>query len=152
MAFNTDRRDDKDPFNPHLTRSQPPESVIGESLTVEGEIHSEEPLMVKGKVKGNIHSNQPLIVEESGQVTGDLNGEIITIRGTVKGKVVSAQKLIISASGSFSGDISVEKLIVEEGARFKGHVNMETPATAQAHKPSPDKTQQKNADSSKPGH
>lgn len=147
MAFNMDKRDDRDAFNHHSRNS---ESMIGESLTVEGEIHSEEPLVVKGKVKGNIHSNQPLIVEESGQVTGDLNGKEITVRGTVKGKVVSAQKLIISPSGSFSGDISVEKLIIEEGARFKGHVTMDTPAPAQPHKPAFEKSVDKSPDTTKP--
>ncbi|HDP95703.1 MAG TPA: polymer-forming cytoskeletal protein [Candidatus Aminicenantes bacterium] len=152
MAFNTDRKDDKDSFNPFSSRSQNSESMIGESLTVEGEIHSEEALVIRGKVKGNIHSKQPLVVEESGQVTGDLNGKVITIRGTVKGKVISAQKLLISASGSFCGDISVEKLIIEEGARFKGHVTMDTPAPAQSHKPPSEKTPDKGTDSSKPGH
>ena len=138
MAFSTGRKDADGIFSQYSESSPGSESLIGESLVIEGEIRSEETLVVKGRVKGNIHVSHQLIVEESGQVTGDLNGREITIRGTVKGKIGSAEKLIISSSGNFTGDISVEKLVIQEGARFQGQVNM-NPVAPAAPQPQADK-------------
>jgi len=148
MAFSTGRKDSDSTFtSQYADRSPDSESMIGETLVVEGEIRSEEPLVIKGKVKGNIHVSRQLIVEESGQVTGDLNGREITIRGTVKGKVLSAQKLVISSSGDFTGNIAVDKLIIQEGARFQGQVSMNPSgptAPSQVHKAATAKNEAEN--------
>jgi len=153
MAFNTGRKDQNGDFSQYQNQSSSTdsESLIGESLVVEGEIHSEEPLIVKGKVKGNIQISRQLVVEESGNVNGDLNGREITIRGTVKGKVVSAEKLVISSSGNFTGDIAVEKLVIQEGARFQGQVSMNSPATAPPSKPEPAKISPVKPEADNPG-
>ncbi len=134
MAFSTTRKDENtiSPIDSPLPAHS--ESTIGDSLSIEGEIHADEPLVIRGRIKGNVHVNQQLVIAESGQVNGDLYGKVIIIRGTVKGKVVSAQKLIITGSGTFHGDIAAEKLVIEEGARFKGHVTMDSQQPPQPQK------------------
>lgn len=127
MAFNTGRKESEGTFGHYSESSPDSESLIGESLVIEGEINSEEPLVIRGKVKGNIHVARRLVVEASGKVSGDLDGKEIIIHGNAKGKVTSAEKLVITSSGTFIGDISAQKLVIEEGARFQGNVDMNTP-------------------------
>jgi len=140
MAFNTGKKETDGTFGQYSNPSPTSESLIGESLVVEGEISSEETLVVRGKVKGNIHVSRRLVVETTGKVSGDMDGKEIIIHGHAKGKVTSAEKLVISSSGTFIGDISAQKLVIEEGARFQGQVDMNTPSPAPAAQPKPVKS------------
>ncbi|MCP5048991.1 MAG: polymer-forming cytoskeletal protein [bacterium] len=122
MAINTSRQD-----GPGSRGSNSPGSAsyLGETIEIKGEITSNEDLTIEGKVTGNITLTKPLTIGKNGVVNGEIRAETVKIDGTAEGHIEASGKLEISSGGQFSGSLKSEKLVIREGARFKGDVNLE---------------------------
>lgn len=93
-------------------------SVIGEDLTVTGNIVSKGEVQVEGEVQGDVHC-QSLVVGEKATITGGLVADDIIIRGRVLGSV-RAQRVTLQSSSHVEGDIHHQALAIEQGAFFEG--------------------------------
>ncbi len=100
-------------------------SYLGKSIEIKGEISAEEYLTIEGKVTGNITSNKKLTIGSNGFVKGKMDAQEVRIDGKVEGIIHAAGKLEISRGGIFSGSMKADKLVIEEGALFKGKVNVD---------------------------
>ena len=100
-------------------------STIGPTLHVRGEVHSNEDLVIEGRVEGNVHvQDAGLTVETQACIEGDIRGRRITIRGAVRGTVWGSERIELAASASVAGDLSANHVVVVDGAWFNGHIDM----------------------------
>ncbi|GAB5451695.1 MAG: hypothetical protein Hals2KO_20230 [Halioglobus sp.] len=100
--------------------------MIGPSITIKGEVIGEEDLLIQGKVEGTINmKNQELSVGESGQVIADISARVITVDGEVTGDIAGTEKVVVSKSGNVKGNIVAPRVTLEDGAIFKGSIDMD---------------------------
>ena len=117
--------------------------MIGPSITIKGTVTGDEDLTIQGKVEGSIDLNEHEVsVGSSGKVTADISARVIRIDGEVSGDVSGNEKVVISKSGNVRGNIVAPRVTLEDGAVFKGSIDMDpgdaAPATGKvsAHKSS----------------
>ncbi|MFC1478463.1 polymer-forming cytoskeletal protein [Candidatus Margulisiibacteriota bacterium] len=101
------------------------DTVIGEQAKVEGVLHSQGSLRIEGVVIGEIHAQGEVFIGEKSKVEASIFGRRVTVAGEVKGTIEAVNGLEIVATGKVYGDIIGDRLIVEEGAVYRGNVNMD---------------------------
>jgi len=100
--------------------------VIGKGIRIKGELRGEEDLAVEGRVEGTIAlKHNHLIVENSAVITADVDVQNITIKGEMRGNTAASDKVEISTEAKVIGDIRAPRIVMEEGARFRGVVEMD---------------------------
>lgn len=114
------------PSAPAQRRSEGGYTVIGKGITIKGELSGEEDVKIEGRVEGKIHLGKNLLVGQTGVIEADVEAENINIGGTVTGNISAQNRVEIVASGTMIGDIRAPRVIVAEGAHFKGNVDMDT--------------------------
>ncbi len=128
---------------PSLPGSSPPmapmkAAVIGPGIVIDGDIGGSENLLIEGKVRGRIHlAAHEVTVGQSGEVQADISAKIIRVAGKIKGDLNGKEKVIISSTGNVHGNIVAPRMLLEDGAVFKGSIDMDPrePATPAATKP-----------------
>ncbi len=101
------------------------ESVIGPSIQIEGDITGSDALTVLGTVRGGrISVKEALIVSASGRIEGDVESSAIEIAGVVQGNVAASDKVEIKSGGKLVGDVKSPRILIADGASFKGNINM----------------------------
>ena len=99
--------------------------MIGKGISVKGELSGDEDVKVEGRVEGKIQLTKNLFVGQTGVVEADVEAENINIGGTVTGNLMAQNRVEIVASGKMTGDIKAPRVVVAEGAHFKGNVDMD---------------------------
>lgn len=100
-------------------------AVISESLTVHGEITGQTDLLISGTVDGEINLPHNLVtICESGTVTAKIQAGVIVVEGQAKGDLVGTERVEIKRSGTVEGNIISPRVGLEDGARFKGNIDM----------------------------
>lgn len=100
-------------------------NVIGRSIVIDGEITGDEDLVVQGTVKGKISLKQSLFVEGSGVVEADIETQNVEISGSVTGNILASDKVELKSDGRMVGDIKAPRILIADGATFKGNVDMD---------------------------
>jgi cytoskeletal protein CcmA (bactofilin family) len=100
-------------------------TVIGSSIVIDGEITGDEDLVIQGTVKGKIALKESLIVENTGTVEADIQTNNVEIAGQVTGNVVASDKVELKANCRMVGDIKAPRILIADGASFKGNVDMD---------------------------
>lgn len=98
--------------------------VIGKGLYIKGELHGEDDLIIEGTVEGTITMKQSLTIEVGGRIKADIETENITIRGEMEGDLSARHKIAIHKGGRLVGDMTAPSIEIEDGAYYKGHVEM----------------------------
>lgn len=124
MAFNSYKKDEY-PGSGGVSSSRTSMSYLGQSMKIKGKISSDEYLTVEGQVEGTIDISKTLTIGKNGYVNGTINADMVKLDGKAEGNITAANKLEIASSGDFQGTIKSDKLVIEEGATFKGKVNVE---------------------------
>lgn len=101
------------------------ETVIGKSIVIDGEISGTEPVVVEGTVKGKITLGSNLSVAAGGVVEADVHSQNIEISGHVTGNIQASERVEITAAGRMVGDIKSPRILIADGAGFKGHIDMD---------------------------
>lgn len=122
-------------FDPNSVRSSSPaaapagdQATIGKSLVVKGEVTGSESLFVDGKVEGAINlSGNRVTVGRNGQVSANITAREIVILGKVRGNVNASDRLDIRSEGSLTGDVIAQRISIEDGAFFKGGIDIRKP-------------------------
>ncbi len=93
---------------------------------INGDISGTENLLIDGKVKGHIHlASHEVTVGQSGEVNADVTAKIIRVAGKVDGDLVGKEKVIINSTGKVRGNIVAPRMLLEDGAIFKGSIDMD---------------------------
>jgi len=93
-------------------------------MTVKGEIYSREELFVDGEIQGSIELAHRLTVGPNGKVRANVKAKEVVVHGSIHGNVQSAEKIIIREKGSLVGDITTAGIVIEDGAYFKGSIDI----------------------------
>lgn len=100
-------------------------TVLGPTLEVEGEIEGDEALVIQGKVAGKILSNKSLTVDSSGNVQAEIKTNSLAVSGRLSGNVEASDMVEIRREGTMMGDIKSPRVIIADGAKFKGRIEMD---------------------------
>ncbi len=99
---------------------------IGKSVLIKGELSGNEDLYVDGEIEGTVElKDHNLTVGPNGRVKANLHAKEITVLGKVQGNVRASDKLEIRKSGSLVGDIITARITIEDGAYFKGSIDIQ---------------------------
>ena len=101
-----------------------PPAVIGRSMTIIGDIRAAQELIVEGEVDGVLESQSMLTVGPNGKVKGNIRAQEVAIFGSVQGNVEVTSKISIRDQGSLVGDIRGAGIRIDDGAYFKGSVDI----------------------------
>lgn len=102
-------------------------ATIGPSIAIQGDVTGEEDLVIQGRVEGKVDLKQHSVtVGKNGRVRADVYGRTITIEGEVQGNLYGEEQIVVRQSGRVEGNITAPRVTLEDGARFKGSIDMET--------------------------
>jgi cytoskeletal protein CcmA (bactofilin family) len=99
-------------------------TIIGESILINGNLQGDEDLTVRGRVEGTVRLSRTLVVEPSGVVRAEVQVRNCIIAGAVIGNVTATESVEITKEGRMVGDIAAPRVIIVDGASFKGRVDM----------------------------
>jgi cytoskeletal protein CcmA (bactofilin family) len=99
-------------------------TYFGPKASIEGTVSGSEPVMIEGHVKGTIHLTGELRIGTQARVEAKVHARNVTIEGKVNGDISADERVELVASASVDGNIKAPKIIVAEGARFRGNVDM----------------------------
>jgi cytoskeletal protein CcmA (bactofilin family) len=122
---------------PSTTSSQPitsaEQATIGKSLVVKGEVTGSESLYIDGKIEGaiNLPGNR-VTVGRNGQVSANITAREIVVLGKVRGNMNASDRVDIRSEGSLTGDVSAQRISIEDGAFFKGGIDIRKPSSSEA--------------------
>jgi len=113
---------------------------IGKSVVIKGELSGSEDLYVDGTVEGTIQlQGNNLIIGPNGHVHADVSVKAVVIQGKLEGNIRAKDRAELRKSAVIVGDIVTQRIAIEEGAYFKGKVEVQTeaakPNSAPAAKP-----------------
>ena len=106
-------------------------AVIGSSMTVKGEVHSREELYIDGEVQGSIELQHRLTVGPNGKIRATVKAREVVVHGSIQGNVQASEKIILREKASLVGDIKTAGIVIEDGAYFKGSIDITRAESAQ---------------------
>ncbi len=99
-------------------------TIIGESILINGSLNGDEDLTVRGRVEGTLTLTKTLVVEPTGIVKAEVQVRNCIIAGVVVGNVTASESMEITKEGRMVGDINAPRVIIVDGASFRGRVDM----------------------------
>jgi cytoskeletal protein CcmA (bactofilin family) len=103
-------------------------ATIGRSITIRGDVTGDEDLLIQGRVEGSVDLEQnSVIVGADGSVKASIRGRVVTVEGVVEGNLTAVERVVLRSSARVQGDISAPRVVLEDGATFRGGVDMGDP-------------------------
>jgi cytoskeletal protein CcmA (bactofilin family) len=99
-------------------------TIIGESILISGSLAGDEDLTVRGRVEGTLTLTRTLVVEPTGMVKAEVQVKNCIIAGIVVGNVTASESVEITKEGRMVGDIAAPRVIIVDGASFRGRIDM----------------------------
>ncbi len=107
--------------------SQGPTATIGASVHIKGEVQGEENLVIEGHVDGVVNlKSHTLTIGNNGKVKAEIFAHVVQINGEVNGDVVASEQINISQSARVEGNLLAPRISLQDGARFRGSIDMDT--------------------------
>ena len=108
-------------------------AVIGSSIQINGDLRGDEDLRIEGNVSGTVQlTNSALTIGKEGKVTADVYAKSIAVDGETKGDLYATECVSIHANAKVQGNIIAPRVSIEEGAHFKGSIEMDPTAVENA--------------------
>jgi cytoskeletal protein CcmA (bactofilin family) len=102
------------------------ETVIGEKISIEGNIRGEEHLVIEGSLKGNVEMEKNnFTIGSKGRVEGEIKAQNVKVSGQIIGNIKTQGRVEITKEADFMGDIRAKNISVEDGAYFKGSIELD---------------------------
>lgn len=101
------------------------QAYIGKDLVFHGEITGTESLVIDGRIEGAVNlPGSRVTISRNGQVNANISAREIVVLGKVRGDVSAADRVDIRAEGSLTGDVTAARISIEDGAFFKGGIDI----------------------------
>ena len=98
---------------------------ISKSIVFDGELTSNEDLQFDGTLKGHLHLHDAVLtIGETATVEADIRAKHVVVQGTVQGSIAAGDRIELTATAKVTGSLSAERVVIAEGARFNGGVDM----------------------------
>jgi len=116
------------PANRNAVLNTQEQATIGKSLVIKGEVTGSESLYIDGKVEGSIQlPGNRVTVGRNGQVSANINAREVVVLGKVRGNLNASDRVDIRNEGSLTGDVVAQRISIEDGAFFKGGIDIRKP-------------------------
>jgi cytoskeletal protein CcmA (bactofilin family) len=133
-----------------VTTTTSDQATIGKSLVIKGEVTGSESLYIDGRVEGSINlSGNRVTIGRNGVVAANISAREIVVLGKVRGNLTASDRVDIRSDGSLTGDVVAARISIEDGAFFKGGIDIRKAGSAGA-KPESKIEEVKSASSSTP--
>jgi cytoskeletal protein CcmA (bactofilin family) len=104
---------------------------IGQSIHIKGELSGNEDLTIEGKVEGKILlKDHHLTIGANGKITAEIQAKTVMVLGEVTGNITADDKVEVATSGTMRGDIVAPRVVLADGAKFKGAIDMDRKASS----------------------
>lgn len=124
------------PFEPETNSSRGGSAALGKNVTVKGQIFAREDLTIDGEVEGTVECHEHrLTIGPNARVQAGLKAREIIIHGSIQGNVDASDKIDIKKEAKLVGDIKTSRIVIEDGAYFKGSIDISKAAAAPAKGP-----------------
>jgi len=97
---------------------------ITSGVKVKGQITGQAEIVIDGEVEGSLNVQSTVVVGSDGVVNGDISAKSVTVEGKVLGNVRASDTFSLQSSGRIEGDVTAPRVVIAEGAFFKGNVEM----------------------------
>ena len=108
------------------TRAKKSSTTIGHTIVIRGKLKSDEDLIVHGRIDAEISSAKSVLIEKAGIVKAGVRAESLSVSGILVGNAQAASRMEISSGGRMVGDILSPKIVISDGAAFRGQIDMQT--------------------------
>jgi cytoskeletal protein CcmA (bactofilin family) len=104
------------------------QATIGKSLVIKGEVTGSESLYVDGRIEGSVNlPGNRVTIGRNGVVAANITAREIVILGKVRGNLTASDRVDIRNEGSLTGDVVAQRISIEDGAFFKGGIDIRKP-------------------------
>jgi len=115
-----------------VTTTTADQATIGKSLVIKGEVTGSESLYIDGRVEGSINlAGNRVTIGRNGVVAANINAREIVVLGKVRGNLTASDRVDIRSDGSLTGDVIAARISIEDGAFFKGGIDIRKGGQAQ---------------------
>jgi cytoskeletal protein CcmA (bactofilin family) len=119
-----------------VTTTTSDQATIGKSLVIKGEVSGSESLYIDGRVEGSINlSGNRVTIGRNGVVSANISAREIVVLGKVRGNLTASDRVDIRSDGSLTGDVVAARISIEDGAFFKGGIDIRKAGTKPDAKP-----------------
>jgi cytoskeletal protein CcmA (bactofilin family) len=100
-------------------------TVIGAGITIDGEVTSDEDVIVQGTLRGKLIAKDGITVDSGGAVEADISGGPVAVAGSVTGNITSTDRVDLQNGAKVVGNVKATRITIADGAQFKGNVDMD---------------------------
>ena len=108
-------------------------TVISQKIKIDGTLSGSGEIIVNGYVHGSVDGEDRVQVAEQGRVEASVHGRTIVVAGHVTGNITADDRIELERTARVVGDITAPRILIHDGATFRGQVNMKKPPTTGAH-------------------
>jgi cytoskeletal protein CcmA (bactofilin family) len=127
------------------------QATIGKSLVIKGEVTGSESLYIDGRVEGSINlSGNRVTIGRNGVVAANISAREIVVLGKVRGNLTASDRVDIRSDGSLTGDVVAARISIEDGAFFKGGIDIRKAGSAGASNSKPEEVKSVSSASPEP--
>src|SRR5262245_33724182 len=101
-------------------------TAIGPTIVIKGKLKSDEDLIVRGRIEAEISSSKALFIENSGIIKANVSVKSAKISGVVVGNITAEERIEIAPDGRVVGDLMAPRIIISDGAAFRGRIDMQS--------------------------
>jgi cytoskeletal protein CcmA (bactofilin family) len=101
---------------------------IGKSVVIRGELTGNEDLYLDGEIEGNINlRDHKLVIGPNGKIKATITARDVVVHGRVEGNISASERVELKRSCSLTGDVTTQRIVIEDGAFFKGAIDIKEP-------------------------
>lgn len=98
---------------------------LGKTIQIRGELTGSEDLTIEGKVEGRIVlADHQLTIGEGGDIQADIQAKSVVVSGTLVGNIAAEDRVVVAREGAVNGDIRAARVVLTDGCRFQGSIDM----------------------------
>jgi cytoskeletal protein CcmA (bactofilin family) len=105
---------------------------VGKGMRFRGEMYSDEELYLDGELEGTLEVRHRLTIGPNGKVKASVKAKELVVRGWIEGNVEAAERIVIMNGASILGDVKTAGIVIEDGAFFKGAIDILHPEKPEA--------------------
>jgi cytoskeletal protein CcmA (bactofilin family) len=109
-------------------------TAIGPTIVIKGKLKSDEDLVVKGRIDAEVSSSKAVVVESSGIIKANMRVKSARISGVLVGNLHAEEKVEIAPEGRVVGDLTAPRIVINDGAAFRGRIDMQSFDEGEKHK------------------
>jgi cytoskeletal protein CcmA (bactofilin family) len=102
-------------------------ATVGKAMRVRGDMYSDEELYLDGEIEGTLEVRNRLTIGPNGKVKANVKAKELVVRGSIQGDVEAADRITIMKGASIVGDVKTAGIVIEDGAFFKGGIDILRP-------------------------